>query len=167
MFFIATEGIFFSMQAATGNSAIPNPFMSSEGDLFAPVAAAVAAAPAGSTVSPPRPPPASGQTTPAATASPAKSAFDDLNDSIRMALGGSPSHPPAPAQQQAQTTIPQQQQPQQPLFNTFDMGGQPTAGGFMAGMGIPAGNVGFGSPAKQNAPVAGRLASPPVTGVGI
>ncbi|KAL0275821.1 UNVERIFIED_CONTAM: hypothetical protein PYX00_003557 [Menopon gallinae] len=142
--------------SATGNAAIPNPFMSSEGDLFAPVAAA-AAAPA---ASPPRPPPpASGQTTPATTASPAKSAFDDLNDSIRMALGGSPSHPPPPAQQQAQPAIPQQQQPQQPLFNTFDMGGQPAGAGFMAGMGFPTANVGFGSPAKQNVPVAATAAA--------
>lgn len=125
--------------------------MASDGDLFGPVSTGPP---------PPRPPPpASGQSTPAATASPAKSAFDDLNDSIRMALGGSPAHP----QQQQQPPQPQQpvlQQnvapPQPAAFGAFDMAGQP-AGNIIPNMGFPGGVPGFGSPAKQGVPMAGKL----------
>lgn len=111
-----------------------------------------------------------------AAAAPSKSAFDDLNDSIRMALGGSPSRPPPLAQQapnpqqsqQQQQQPPQlqhhqQQQQQQPAqigFAMFDMGGsmggtgQPVMGGAPAsGYGVPGSQaqvpMGYGSPAKQ------------------
>ncbi|XP_046752290.1 phosphatidylinositol-binding clathrin assembly protein unc-11 isoform X8 [Diprion similis] len=117
----------------------------------------------------------------AAGSAPSKSAFDDLNDSIRMALGGSPSRPPPlaqqavpPASQQSQ----QQQQQQQPAlvgFDKFDMGGmggigvvgQPVMSGVVApGYGIPSQTqipVGYGSPAKQPMSAAGQ---PATTGSG-
>lgn len=97
-----------------------------------------------------------------------KSAFDDLNDSIRMALGGSPSRSaPLNAQQAAPA---QQQQQQQPGFASFDgvaasgigavAGQQPSApaGGPMLAYGVapnqtPQIPVGYGSPAKQ--PISG------------
>ncbi|XP_076651944.1 phosphatidylinositol-binding clathrin assembly protein lap isoform X6 [Halictus rubicundus] len=93
------------------------------------------------------------------SSAPSKSAFDDLNDSIRMALGGSPSRS-APAAQQ----IPTAQQAQQPLqqgFGMFDMAanmpatGQPVMpGGPMIGYGISSQvPAGYGSPAKQ--PISG------------
>lgn len=93
-------------------------------------------------------------------AAPSKSAFDDLNDSIRMALGGSPSRPAPIAQQ-----LPAVQQAQQPMqqagFGMFDMAGNMAAtgqqvmpGGPMAGYGMPAQvPTGYGSPAKQ--PISG------------
>ncbi|XP_076168109.1 phosphatidylinositol-binding clathrin assembly protein lap isoform X4 [Ptiloglossa arizonensis] len=94
-----------------------------------------------------------------AAAAPSKSAFDDLNDSIRMALGGSPSRPAPIAQQHP--TAQQAQQPLQQGFGMFDMAanmsatGQPVmAGGPMAGYGIPTQvPAGYGSPAKQ--PISG------------
>ncbi|XP_046629278.1 phosphatidylinositol-binding clathrin assembly protein isoform X4 [Neodiprion virginianus] len=106
----------------------------------------------------------------AAASAPSKSAFDDLNDSIRMALGGSPSRPPplaqqavppAPQQSQQQQQQQQQQQPSLVGFDKFDMGGmggigvvgQPVMGVAVApGYGIPSQTqipVGYGSPAKQ------------------
>ncbi|XP_015585676.1 phosphatidylinositol-binding clathrin assembly protein unc-11 isoform X3 [Cephus cinctus] len=95
----------------------------------------------------------------ATSAAPSKSAFDDLNDSIRMALGGSPSRPAPPPQQPP----PAQQPMQQQGFAMFDMGtgmggaGQPMIpGGPMAGYALPSQTqipVGYGSPAKQ--PVSG------------
>ncbi|XP_076639464.1 phosphatidylinositol-binding clathrin assembly protein lap isoform X12 [Colletes latitarsis] len=91
-------------------------------------------------------------------AAPSKSALDDLNDSIRMALGGSPSRPAPVAQQH-----PAAQQAQQPPkgFGMFDMAanmsatGQPVVpGGPMPGYGIPTQvPAGYGSPAKQ--PISG------------
>ncbi|XP_043517449.1 phosphatidylinositol-binding clathrin assembly protein LAP isoform X3 [Frieseomelitta varia] len=99
-----------------------------------------------------------------ATAAPSKSAFDDLNDSIRMALGGSPSRPaPIAQQQQLPAAAQQSQQPlqQQQGFGMFDMAtnmaaaGQPVMpGGPMVGYGIPTQvPAGYGSPAKQ--PISG------------
>lgn len=78
------------MQAAT-DASLPNPFFlegsGESGVAVAPVGEPKKAGPPG------RPPPPS-----VATASPAhappKSAFDDLNDSIRMALGNSPAKQP-------------------------------------------------------------------------
>ncbi|XP_011882444.1 PREDICTED: phosphatidylinositol-binding clathrin assembly protein unc-11 isoform X3 [Vollenhovia emeryi] len=108
----------------------------------------------------------------AASAS-SKSAFDDLNDSIRMALGGSPSRP-APMvqqQQQQQAAMAAQQQPLQQqmppaaagagMFGMNDPAtGQPMmAGAPIVGYGIPAQAqvpVGYGSPAKQPMPAAGQ-----------
>ncbi|XP_046145088.1 phosphatidylinositol-binding clathrin assembly protein isoform X13 [Osmia bicornis bicornis] len=94
-------------------------------------------------------------------AAPGKSAFEDLNDSIRMALGGSPSRPAPIAQQQVPTAQQAQQQPMQQGFGMFDMvgnmpaTGQPVMpGGPMAGYGIPTQvPAGYGSPAKQ--PISG------------
>lgn len=104
-------------------------------------------------------------TAPTAAAVPApsasKSAFDDLNDSIRMALGGSPSRP-APMVQQQQAAMPaqlplQQQMPPAAAAGMFGMNdpatGQPMmAGAPIVGYGIPTQAqvpVGYGSPAKQ------------------
>ncbi|KYN05922.1 Phosphatidylinositol-binding clathrin assembly protein LAP [Cyphomyrmex costatus] len=107
-------------------------------------------------------------TAPTAAAAPApsagKSAFDDLNDSIRMALGGSPSRP-APMVQQQQAAMTAQQQPLQQqmppaaaagagMFGMNDPAtGQPMmAGAPIVGYGIPTQAqvpVGYGSPAKQ------------------
>lgn len=103
-------------------------------------------------------------TAPTAAAVPAssagKSAFDDLNDSIRMALGGSPSRP-APMGQQQQAAMAAQQQPlQMPptaaagvgMFGMNDpVTGQPMMAGVpIVGYGIPTQvPVGYGSPAKQ------------------
>ena len=95
-----------------------------------------------------------------------KSAFDDLNDSIRMALGGSPSRP-APIAQQV-PPVQQAQQPVQQGFAMFDMGGsmggagQPMmAGAPMVGYGLPPSQtqvpVGYGSPAKQPMPGEGNI----------
>lgn len=127
---------------------------------------------------PPRPPPpaaaANGTPTPAspslsgaavgraasgAAAVSSKSAFDDLNDSIRMALGGSPSRPAPVAQQHPAAQ--QAQQPMQQGFGMFDMAGSmPATGqpvmptGPMVGYGIPTQvPAGYGSPAKQ--PISG------------
>lgn len=102
--------------------------------------------------------PASASATAASSAAQSKSAFDDLNDSIRMALGGSPSRP-APISQQV-PPVQQAQQPVQQGFAMFDMGGsmggagQPMmAGAPMVGYGVPPSQtqvpVGYGSPAKQ------------------
>jgi len=93
-----------------------------------------------------------------------KSAFDDLNDSIRMALGGSPSRP-APMVQQQQAAMAAQQQPLQQQMppaaaagaGMFGMNdpttGQPMmTGAPIVGYGIPTQAqvpVGYGSPAKQ------------------
>ena len=113
---------------------------------------------------PPRPPPPGavqgGTPRSASPAQPSKSAFDDLNDSIRMALGGSPSRPAPLAQQQQgqqqqQQQQMQQQQMQQQGFAMFDMGQQPMMpqGGPMIGYGVAPSQaqvpMGFGSPAKQ------------------
>lgn len=86
----------FYAQAASG---IPNPFMSdpAAGGFFGGGANFFAAPAAGGNAPPPRPPPpVSGPNSPS-NASPAKSALDDLNDSIRMALGGSPAAQAQPA----------------------------------------------------------------------
>ncbi|XP_066582305.1 phosphatidylinositol-binding clathrin assembly protein unc-11 isoform X1 [Prorops nasuta] len=95
-----------------------------------------------------------------------KSAFDDLNDSIRMALGGSPSRSQPLAQQATQQ--PQQPQPpqipQQQNFAMFDMAGMPPAaqippGGSIPGYGVPPQTqlpMGYGSPAKQPMSAAGQ-----------
>lgn len=99
-----------------------------------------------------------------AAASASKSAFDDLNDSIRMALGGSPSRPAPMVQQQQQAAMTAQQQPLQQqqmpaatagagMFNLNDAAGQPMMPGApIVGYGIPPQAqvpVGYGSPAKQ------------------
>ncbi|XP_077274099.1 phosphatidylinositol-binding clathrin assembly protein lap isoform X5 [Temnothorax americanus] len=113
---------------------------------------------------------------PAAAAAPApsagKSAFDDLNDSIRMALGGSPSRP-APMVQQQQAAIAAQQQPLQqqmppaaaaagagmfvmndPATGQPMMTGAPIVGyGIQTQAQVPAG---YGSPAKQPMSAAGQ-----------
>ncbi|KAK0081048.1 hypothetical protein PV326_007876 [Microctonus aethiopoides] len=97
-----------------------------------------------------------------------KSAFDDLNDSIRMALGGSPSRP-APAVQQLshvqQISQSQQAQMQQSFGGVFDVSAPMPAGvgQQIIGVGQNAPNytipshtqvsVGHGSPIKQ--PIAG------------
>ncbi|KZC11369.1 Phosphatidylinositol-binding clathrin assembly protein LAP [Dufourea novaeangliae] len=118
-----------------------------------------------------------------ANAAPGKSAFDDLNDSIRMALGGSPSRAAPVAQQQALTSS-QQAHPSPPTqqgFGMFDMAGNMTAtaatgqpcmpgggGGPMAaaaGYGIPTQvPAGYGSPAKQPIPAAGQQPNVASTG---
>ncbi|XP_015122638.1 phosphatidylinositol-binding clathrin assembly protein unc-11 isoform X4 [Diachasma alloeum] len=119
---------------------------------------------------PPRPPPpAAGSNDTPRAASPSggatssKSAFDDLNDSIRMALGGSPSRPsPAVQQPPHVQQITQQQLTQQQGFGVFDVtGGGVQAGtgqtvvGTVTGYGVPTTQVpvGYGSPVKQ--PMAG------------
>ncbi|XP_033365158.1 phosphatidylinositol-binding clathrin assembly protein isoform X8 [Bombus vosnesenskii] len=104
-------------------------------------------------------------------AAPSKSAFDDLNDSIRMALGGSPSRP-APISQQLPTAAQQAQQPLQQGFGMFDMAanmaatGQPVMpGGPMVGYGIPTQvPAGYGSPAKQPTSAAGQQQNATSTG---
>lgn len=123
---------------------------------------------------PPRPPPptagsngtpraVSPSVTAGAHASAAsKSAFDDLNDSIRMALGGSPSRP-SPAVQQTPHVqqLTQQQLTQQQGFGVFDVSGSVQAGtgqpvvGTVPGYAVPPTHVpvGYGSPVKQ--PIAG------------
>uniref|UniRef100_A0A1B6M7D4 ENTH domain-containing protein n=1 Tax=Graphocephala atropunctata TaxID=36148 RepID=A0A1B6M7D4_9HEMI len=90
----------------------PNPFMADFGppanapvptgdlfgdtaDLFSADDPANASPLKNATPPPPRPPPPSSNTPNTASPTPSKSAFDDLNDSIRMALG-SPSRPPQP-----------------------------------------------------------------------
>lgn len=106
--------------------------------------------------------PAAATATAAAPGPPAnKSAFDDLNDSIRMALGGSPSRPAPMVQQQAAMTAQQQplQQQMPPagagIFSGMnDAAGQQSmmTGAPMVGYGIPTQAqvpVGYGSPAKQ------------------
>ncbi|XP_070522449.1 phosphatidylinositol-binding clathrin assembly protein isoform X6 [Cardiocondyla obscurior] len=114
-------------------------------------------------------------TAPTAAAAPgsasSKSAFDDLNDSIRMALGGSPSRP-APMIQQQQAAMTAQQQPLQQQMppaaaagaGMFGMNdpttGQPVMSGApIVGYGIPTQAqvpVGYGSPAKQPMSAAGQ-----------
>lgn len=106
--------------------------------------------------------PAAATATAAAPGPPAnKSAFDDLNDSIRMALGGSPSRPAPMVQQQAAMAAQQQplQQQMPPagagIFSGMnDAAGQQSmmTGAPMVGYGIPTQAqvpVGYGSPAKQ------------------
>ncbi|XP_029171488.1 phosphatidylinositol-binding clathrin assembly protein isoform X4 [Nylanderia fulva] len=106
-----------------------------------------------------------------------KSAFDDLNDSIRMALGGSPSRPAPMVQQQAAITAQQQplQQQQMPpagaaMFSGMnDAAGQQSmmTGAPMVGYGIPPQAqvpVGYGSPAKQPMSAAGQPVSAAATG---
>ncbi|KAK6641752.1 hypothetical protein RUM44_013467 [Polyplax serrata] len=143
--------------AAKGDPNAPNPFMASDNDLFAPgtvppgsqvPATSPPSVPSTGSSGPPLrpPPPHVAQAASAPTSSPAKSAFDDLNDSIRMALGGSPAHVPSQTQSPAQ----QQQVPQQPGFNAFDFGGGQPGVGFAPVVGYPGGVLGFGSPAKQN-----------------
>lgn len=109
----------------------------------------------------------------AAGSAPGKSAFDDLNDSIRMALGGSPSRPAPLAQQQQQQAAglaAAQQQPQQRR-----MPPQP-AGGMFAGnpddateqpMSMPGGPIGYGIPTQAQVPVGyGSPAKQPMSGDG-
>ncbi|EFN85867.1 Phosphatidylinositol-binding clathrin assembly protein LAP [Harpegnathos saltator] len=123
--------------------------------------------------------------------SPGKSAFDDLNDSIRMALGGSPSRPAPLAQQQQQQQQQQaaglaaQQQPPPPqqrrmppqsaggMFacNPDDATEQPMSmpGGPIVGYGIPTQAqvpVGYGSPAKQAMSAAGQPIGNAAAGTG-
>ncbi|XP_017791280.1 PREDICTED: phosphatidylinositol-binding clathrin assembly protein isoform X3 [Habropoda laboriosa] len=104
-------------------------------------------------------------------AAPSKSAFDDLNDSIRMALGGSPSRPAPIAAQQIPTAQQTQQPIQQQGFGTFDMGMSATGqqpvmpSGPMVGYGIPTQvPAGYGSPAKQPISAAGQQQNPASTG---
>ncbi|XP_043484203.1 phosphatidylinositol-binding clathrin assembly protein LAP isoform X3 [Leptopilina heterotoma] len=118
------------------------------------------AAPAGSLTSSPAASAATAAAAAAAAVNQNKSAFDDLNDSIRMALGGSPSRP-APIAQQVPPAQSAQQPVQQQGFAMFDMGGsmggagQPMmAGAPMVGYGVPPSSqtqvpVGYGSPSKQ------------------
>ncbi|XP_078042332.1 phosphatidylinositol-binding clathrin assembly protein lap isoform X8 [Augochlora pura] len=102
---------------------------------------------------------------------PGKSAFDDLNDSIRMALGGSPSRS-APSVAQQIPTAQQAQQPLQQGFGMFDMAanmpatGQPVMpGGPMIGYGISSqAPAGYGSPAKQPISAAGQQPNATATG---
>ncbi|XP_023245794.1 phosphatidylinositol-binding clathrin assembly protein isoform X2 [Copidosoma floridanum] len=111
---------------------------------------------------PPRPPPPGAQGgTPrsASPAQPAKSAFDDLNDSIRMALGGSPSRStPMAQQQQQQQQQPAQQQPPPGAFPVYDMNqqAQMMGGPMIGGYGVAPSQaqlpMGYGSPAKQPLP---------------
>ncbi|XP_025155422.1 phosphatidylinositol-binding clathrin assembly protein unc-11 isoform X4 [Harpegnathos saltator] len=127
----------------------------------------------------------------AAGSAPGKSAFDDLNDSIRMALGGSPSRPAPLAQQQQQQQQQQaaglaaQQQPPPPqqrrmppqsaggMFacNPDDATEQPMSmpGGPIVGYGIPTQAqvpVGYGSPAKQAMSAAGQPIGNAAAGTG-
>ncbi|XP_020286841.1 phosphatidylinositol-binding clathrin assembly protein unc-11 isoform X2 [Pseudomyrmex gracilis] len=113
----------------------------------------------------------------ASAAASSKSAFDDLNDSIRMALGGSPSRP-APMVQQQQAAMTAQQQPLQQqqmpaaaagagMFNLNDAAGQPMMPGAPIGYGIPPQAqvpVGYGSPAKQPMSAAGQPVGATSTG---
>ncbi|XP_067206258.1 phosphatidylinositol-binding clathrin assembly protein unc-11 isoform X5 [Linepithema humile] len=104
-----------------------------------------------------------------------KSAFDDLNDSIRMALGGSPSRP-APMVQQQQAAAAQQQQMQQQQMPPAaaagmygEAAGQPMMTGAppIVGYGIPTQAqvpVGYGSPAKQPMSAAGQPVNAAGTG---
>lgn len=88
-----------------------------------------------------------------------KSAFDDLNDSIRMALGGSPSRPSPSVQQQQLQQL--QQQPQMIIQQQgYVVGGVPVGVGqntigTVPGYVVPPNQVilGYGSPIKQ--PIAG------------
>ncbi|XP_026827094.1 phosphatidylinositol-binding clathrin assembly protein isoform X3 [Ooceraea biroi] len=107
-----------------------------------------------------------------------KSAFDDLNDSIRMALGGSPSRPAPMVQQQQAAAAAAQQQPLQQqqmppaaaggMFGVNDAAGQPMmTGAPIVGYGIPTQAqvpVGYGSPAKQPMSAAGQPVSAANTG---
>ncbi|XP_043281054.1 phosphatidylinositol-binding clathrin assembly protein unc-11 isoform X3 [Venturia canescens] len=92
-------------------------------------------------------------------ANPNKSAFDDLNDSIRMALGGSPSRPAPGAPSQA-TQLSQQQQSipnQQPQQRQIP-------GGWIADNDIaPVANVGG---LAMTAPASGQTVMGPVTNTG-
>nr|XP_031846575.1 phosphatidylinositol-binding clathrin assembly protein isoform X5 [Nomia melanderi] len=107
----------------------------------------------------------------AAAAAPSKSAFDDLNDSIRMALGGSPSRS-APVAQQIPTATQPAQQPTQQGFSMFDMPGNVPAtgqpvmpGGSMIGYGIASQvPAGYGSPTKQSISAAGQQPNVAATG---
>ncbi|XP_047101861.1 phosphatidylinositol-binding clathrin assembly protein isoform X2 [Schistocerca piceifrons] len=81
---------------------------------------------------------------------PSKSAFEDLNESIRAALGGSPTRPP-PSVGSVTTSVPASY-PAQPMYGGFDMGimaGGGGGGGVAFGQ-TPAGApMGYGSPAKR------------------
>ncbi|XP_011261220.1 phosphatidylinositol-binding clathrin assembly protein isoform X7 [Camponotus floridanus] len=124
-----------------------------------------------------RPAAATATATAAAPGPPAnKSAFDDLNDSIRMALGGSPSRPAPMVQQQAAMAAQQQplQQQMPPagagIFSGMnDAAGQQSmmTGAPMVGYGIPTQAqvpVGYGSPAKQSMSATGQPVSTTATG---
>lgn len=79
-------------------------------------------------------------------ANPNKSAFDDLNDSIRMALGGSPSRPSSAASQTTQSSQQQQsipnQQSQQLQQQSTGFTNPRQIGGWLADNDIPpVGNV--------------------------
>lgn len=123
------------VQAAPG---APNPFMADfgppsnvpvpTGDLFGDTADLFGADGNDPSSAPPRPPPPSGSTPRSTSPNPNKSAFDDLNDSIRMALGSPsrPAQPPAVAQ-------------------------APAVG--MAQFPLPT----YGSPAKPPVPISGEL----------
>ncbi|KAG8317839.1 hypothetical protein J6590_018234 [Homalodisca vitripennis] len=111
----AFSSVFGAGDTATQPAAAPgapNPFMADFGppanapvptgdlfgdtaDLFSADDPANASPLKNATPPPPRPPPPSSSTPNTASPTPSKSAFDDLNDSIRMALG-SPSRPPQP-----------------------------------------------------------------------
>lgn len=108
-----------------------------------------------------RPAAASATVSAAAAGATNKSAFDDLNDSIRMALGGSPSRPAPMVHQQQSAVAAAQQQPLQQqqmpaatgMFGMNETAGQPMmTGAPIVGYGIPTQAqvpVGYGSPAKQ------------------
>ncbi|CAL7942334.1 unnamed protein product [Xylocopa violacea] len=113
--------------------------------------------------------PPSGQPV-ANAAAPVKDAFEDLNDSICMALGVSPSRPAPVAQQQVPAAQQPQQQPMQLNFAMFDMtaggaGQSVMPGGPMVGYGIPTQvPAGYGSPAKQPISAAGQQQNTASTG---
>ncbi|XP_054270304.1 phosphatidylinositol-binding clathrin assembly protein LAP isoform X3 [Macrosteles quadrilineatus] len=106
---------------------------------------------------PPRPPPPSSGTPRTTSPTPSKSAFDDLNDSIRMALG-SPSRPPVPS------AAPQ---PPSGMPGGFDgppvaiPPGMPGVVGVMPPGGMPYSLPTYGSPAKPAMPM---TAAVPATG---
>lgn len=119
---------------------------------------------------PPRPPPpATTGGTPRAISpvpasgspAPSKSAFDDLNDSIRAALGGSPTRPPPPAGV-SQSPVPSTF-PIQTGFGGFDVTSQVQgvmtggAGGMVFSQPPSSVPVGFGSPAKQGIGMTGDV----------
>ncbi|XP_071445415.1 phosphatidylinositol-binding clathrin assembly protein LAP isoform X14 [Hetaerina americana] len=144
----------------------PSPVLAALGDVVD-VAASPSPAPAVPFGSPARPPPPSS----AATASASKTAFDDLNDSIRAALGGSPSKTPLAGG--AVPPAPPTMGNAPPTGNLFGSGGDMTGLGMgmvpggggaqsVGAFGVPP--MGFGSPAKQGmgiAAVSGAMGAAP------
>ncbi|XP_032686903.1 phosphatidylinositol-binding clathrin assembly protein unc-11 isoform X4 [Odontomachus brunneus] len=109
----------------------------------------------------------------AAGSAPGKSAFDDLNDSIRMALGGSPSRPAPLAQQQQQQqqaaglVTAQQQPPQQRRMPPQSAAGMFADDATEQPMSIPGGPIGYGIPTQAQVPVGyGSPAKQPMSAAG-